>query len=79
MKGFRRTVGKKRIAIAIPDELFEKIAKRAKDDNVPFTVKAVELLSCGILDYEESERFEPEVVAQREAKRVEEKNRLDFH
>jgi hypothetical protein len=57
--GFRRTKGHRKIAINIPEEVFDKIRRRAEAEQVPFTVKAVELLRCGLLDYEDSERHDP--------------------
>jgi hypothetical protein len=48
----------RKIAINMPKDAFDKIAKRAKIDNVSFNQKAVELIDCGIFDYEESERYE---------------------
>jgi len=39
--------------------VFDKIVARALIDQVSFSEKAVELVKCGIFDYEESERHEP--------------------
>jgi hypothetical protein len=47
-----------KIAIAMPRELFHKIAARAKSNGTSFNREAVELLSCGLFDYEESERHD---------------------
>lgn len=63
-KGFKRP-GKgplrshRKIAINIPAEIFERISARANAAGVPFTVQAVDLLRCGLLDVEDSERHEP--------------------
>jgi hypothetical protein len=59
--GFKRTTGHRKIAINIPEEDFIKIKQRAESDGVPFTAKAVELIRCGLLDYEDSERHDPGV------------------
>lgn len=58
-KGFGRRKGHKKIAVNMPEEVFDKVARRAKQDNVSFNAKAVELLKCGLFDYEESEQHEP--------------------
>lgn len=63
-KGFKRS-GKgplrshRKIAINIPADLFERISARASAAKRPFTVEAVDLLRCGLLDVEDSERHEP--------------------
>ncbi len=49
----------KRIAIGFPPEEFEKVEARAKADGVTFSAKALELIRCGLFDYEESEKHEP--------------------
>ena len=61
-KGFVHNEGSKKIAINMPEELFNKISQRAAEDSVSFNAKAVELLSCGVFDYEESEAHEPAFV-----------------
>jgi hypothetical protein len=48
----------KKIAITMPEEIYDKIAFRADLDNMTFSKKAVELIDCGLFDYEESERHD---------------------
>jgi hypothetical protein len=50
--------GRIKIAIAMPPALFYKIRARAQANGVSFSREAVELLSCGLFDYEESEEAE---------------------
>jgi hypothetical protein len=58
-EGYSTKKGQKKIAISMPEEVFDKIARRAKADGVSFNTKALELLRCGLFDYEESEEYEP--------------------
>lgn len=58
-QGVASRPGFKKIAIDMPEELFDKILTRAIKAGVPFNTIAVTLLSCGVLDYEESESHEP--------------------
>jgi len=53
--GFSPQKGKRKIAIEMPEELFDKIANRAKTNGLSFNAMAVQLLDCGVFDYEESE------------------------
>jgi hypothetical protein len=58
--GKGRQKGYRRIAVSMPEELFERISERARAAHVPFTVTAVDLLRCGLLDIEDSEAHDPE-------------------
>ena len=50
-----------KIAIAMPHALFNKIAERARRDGVSFNRTAVDLLTLGNFDLEESERHDSPV------------------
>jgi len=56
-KGVRES-GRVKIAISMPETLFDKINKRAAADGVSFNKIAVDLLACGLLDIEESEMYD---------------------
>lgn len=49
----------RRVAVTFTEQIFEKVMRRAKDDEVSFSTKALELIRCGLFDYEESEKHEP--------------------
>jgi hypothetical protein len=55
----------RKISINFPVELFDKIRQRAKADGVAISHKAVELVACGLRDYEDSEAHEPDNAARR--------------
>lgn len=47
-----------KIAVSFPITIYQKILDRARADKVSFSDKAVELIECGLFDYEEAERHE---------------------
>jgi hypothetical protein len=57
--GFIDEKGYRKIAISFPPEVFRKVNSRAHAARKPFTTMAVELIKCGLYDYEESEKHEP--------------------
>jgi hypothetical protein len=48
-----------RIAISMPQQLFDRINIRALRKGCSFNAEANLLLSCGLFDYEESESLDP--------------------
>jgi hypothetical protein len=48
-----------KIAVNLPEDLYRKIARRAKKAGTSFSEQAVKLLECGVFDYEDSERYDP--------------------
>ena len=47
-----------KIAVGFPTELFKAIVEMAKQENKTFNTMVVELVKCGKLDLEESDRLE---------------------
>jgi hypothetical protein len=47
-------------SVAFDTELFKAICKRCKNTNQSFSVVVNDLIKCGLLDIEESERDEPQ-------------------
>jgi hypothetical protein len=48
-----------KIAVNFPDEVYNKIDRRARTKKTSFSAMAVELVKCGLFDFEESEKHEP--------------------
>lgn len=61
--GYATRDGRRRIAVTIPEELFQKINGRAKEQGVPFSTVAADLLACGELCIWEMERDEERKVS----------------
>jgi hypothetical protein len=57
-KGFRNG-GNTQIAVRFPDELFKEIIKQAKREKKDFNAMVLDLIKCGKLDLEDSDRHEP--------------------
>jgi hypothetical protein len=57
-KGFRMR-GQTQVAVRFPDELFEAVIKMAKAEKKEFNAMVVDLVKCGKMDLEESDRHEP--------------------
>ncbi len=55
--------GRLKVAIEFSEETFKKIRKRAEKEKTSFSKMAVKLIECGLFDYEDSERHEPETDA----------------
>jgi hypothetical protein len=51
-----------KISIALDPELFKAICKRCKATEKSFSSVANDLIKCGLLDIEESERDEPDYI-----------------
>ena len=61
-KGFRDKKGHPpKVAVIFPEELFSRIKKMASKEDKTFSTMVVELCRVGILDLEESDRYEPVV------------------
>lgn len=48
-----------KIAIGLPLDVYEKVKRRAAKAKKSFSAEAVDLIKCGLLDVEDSERHEP--------------------
>ena len=57
-KGFRMREHTQ-VAIRFPDELFKEIIAMAKREEKDFNAMVLELVRCGKLDLEESDKLEP--------------------
>ena len=57
-KGFRKN-GFAKIAINIPEALFDDAIERAKKENKTFNQMVIDLLKCGKLCLDESDQYEP--------------------
>jgi hypothetical protein len=54
--------GYTKIAISLSDSMFRKLLAHAKKENKPFSVVVEDLIKCGFLCLEESDKFELRVV-----------------
>jgi hypothetical protein len=57
-KGFRMREHTQ-VAVRFPDDLFKEIIAMAKAEKKDFNAMVLELVKCGKLDLEESDRLEP--------------------
>jgi len=58
-KGYKTAPGYSKIAVSFPDDLFKAILKMAKKEDKTFNVMVLDLVRCGKLDLEESDKHEP--------------------
>ena len=56
-KGFRMR-GHTQVAIRFPDDLFKEIITQAKHENKDFNTMVIDMVKCGKLDLEESDKHE---------------------
>ena len=57
-KGFKMR-GQTQVAIRFPDDLFKAIIAMAKKEKKDFNAMVLDLVRCGKLDLEESDKHEP--------------------
>lgn len=56
--------GRTKIAVSFPYQLFDDIIEMAKRENKTFNNMVIELVKCGKLDLEESDKHEVEVTSE---------------
>jgi hypothetical protein len=56
-KGFRMR-GHTQVAVRFPDDLFKDIIAQAKAEKKDFNAMVIDLVKCGKLDLEESDKYE---------------------
>ena len=60
-KGFKSAPGYTKFAVNFPDDLFKAVMKMARLEKKPFNTMVLDLIRCGKLDLEESDKHEPKV------------------
>ena len=61
-KGFHKN-GVAKIAVSFPEDVFETIIRRAKQENKTFNAMVIEQVKLGEFDMSESDQYEPKKVA----------------
>ena len=65
-KGFKTAPGYTKLAVSFPDDLFKAVMKMARVERIPFNVMVLNLIRCGKLCLDESDKHEPKGVTHHE-------------